>query len=253
MRPETFGAGLCSAVALFASLWSGLALATADGPDAFRVRDVRADDVLHLSEAPSAIAKRVGQIPPDGRGIANLGCVQTRNGRVMPDTDMKVGALWCRVRYRGQEGWASGRFLAEDAETAAPAKAGYPAEVARAVREARDGCKAFGAGPGFARSDLDLNGDGVKDWVLDHRHVECDGGSSMFCGNAGCLFEVFLSTPGGGFAKAYGSNVREYEFLPGHPATIRHELHGSACGRIGAEECRRFLRAKGTTFVPDGR
>lgn len=100
--------------ALAATFPVGPAGATASGPDRFRVRRVAAGDVLHMREAPSRSSRQVGAIPHDGAGIVNLGCVQARGGAALPPSDRPRGAPWCRVRYAGVEGWASGRYLAEE-------------------------------------------------------------------------------------------------------------------------------------------
>lgn len=55
--------------------------ATAAGPDRFKVREVRADDTLALRDRPSAVDRKVAALPPNARGIENLGCVDGRTGR----------------------------------------------------------------------------------------------------------------------------------------------------------------------------
>jgi hypothetical protein len=52
----------------------GGAIADASGPDFFRVTGVAATDVLNIREAPDAGSVKIGEIPPDGDGIRNLGC-----------------------------------------------------------------------------------------------------------------------------------------------------------------------------------
>lgn len=78
------------------------ALATADGPDAFRVVGVQRGDVLWIRSGPSAGNSKVGAIPYDARGITNLGCRDFGN------------RIWCEVSYRGVTGWSNGRYLGED-------------------------------------------------------------------------------------------------------------------------------------------
>jgi len=112
MLPRSLALGLMVVAVLSAP--TPPARAAADGPDRFRVRGVTPDNVLNMRKDPSASAEQVGAIPHDGTGIENLGCVQVSGGRVLPDSDVPRGALWCRVRYSGIEGWASGRFLAEE-------------------------------------------------------------------------------------------------------------------------------------------
>jgi len=107
--PRTVLAALIASV-----LFTQPVCASSSGPDTFRVRRVAPNDVLHLRKAPSRSSEQVGSIPHDGTGIMNLGCVQVRGGKAVPASDAPRGALWCKVRYSGIEGWASSRYLAEE-------------------------------------------------------------------------------------------------------------------------------------------
>jgi hypothetical protein len=104
-------------------------------------------------------------------------------------------------------------------------------------------------GKGFV-ARRDINRDGVADFVLDYGRFECGGSSTFFCGTGGCLTQVFASLPNGGYAKVLGENVRQIAFrvVRGRPAMVL-DLHGSACGKIGAEPCPRTLFWNGRSFV----
>jgi len=67
------------------------------GPRSWRVVGVTPDDVLNMRTTPSPRGFVVAEIPFDAGGLRNLGC--------------QDGQSWCKVRYRGQEGWVNGRFL----------------------------------------------------------------------------------------------------------------------------------------------
>ena len=112
--------GLVVATAL--AVDPGSASATADGPDFFQVAGVAATDTLNLREAPDPHATKVGEIPPDGTCIRNLGCqggLTFREFTELPKSDqerrLKENPRWCRVEYRGMTGWVAGRFLREGA------------------------------------------------------------------------------------------------------------------------------------------
>ncbi len=94
------------------------AWATVDGPDFFSIREVAPNDVLYIREKPTATSPKLGQVPHDARGIRNLGCRAFLKGREVINSDIPLPGTthWCRVHYKGVEGWANGRFLAEDAE-----------------------------------------------------------------------------------------------------------------------------------------
>lgn len=112
-----------SLAGMLLALWSPVALATADGPDFFAVRDVAADDVLNIRAEPRASARRLGTIPPDGQCIRNLGCQGGLSleefTRLTPEQQkqrLRARPRWCKVQFQGVTGWVAGRHLGEGAE-----------------------------------------------------------------------------------------------------------------------------------------
>ena len=93
--------------------------ATADGPDYFAVSGVAAGSVLNIRAAPSTSGAKLGTIRHDGRHLRNLGC---QGGPTYAEWERMSAAdrararfqRWCKVRYRGIEGWVAGWFLTED-------------------------------------------------------------------------------------------------------------------------------------------
>jgi uncharacterized protein YraI len=108
------------AIALAVAAASGLAHATADGPDFYRVRGVSATSALNLRAEPSVQAPAIGRIPPDATCLRNLGCrggLTFEEFTTLSEADRKRRAeenpRWCKVEYRGTVGWVAGRYLAE--------------------------------------------------------------------------------------------------------------------------------------------
>ena len=66
--------------------------------DTFRVVNVASNDFLSIRSTPNTDGKLTGKIPPDARGIARVGECKD----------------WCRVRYKGNDGWVNSRYLAPD-------------------------------------------------------------------------------------------------------------------------------------------
>ncbi|WP_169054082.1 META domain-containing protein [Nitratireductor sp. XY-223] len=121
-----FTARLALAVGMLLAAVS-VALATADGPDFFMVRGVAADDVLNIRREPNPKAEKIGEIPPDGNGIENLGCEGGLSFAEWLDAteeerEASERRTWCRIAYDGIEGWVAGRYLEESAQQA-PANA----------------------------------------------------------------------------------------------------------------------------------
>lgn len=67
----------------------------------YRVTGVRADDVLRMRPDAGDTSSEVGQIPPAATDVERFEC------RVGPSGTTQ----WCRVRYRGVEGWVAARYL----------------------------------------------------------------------------------------------------------------------------------------------
>jgi hypothetical protein len=221
---------------------AGTAHATADGPDFFEVRGVTPNDVLFLRERPTANSPKVGQVPYNGKKLRNLGCSAVRDGKILPDSDLNAGPFWCRVRFGPVEGWANAKYLVEAAEAQpirSPARGqSYPASVASAINSNTATCDSFKGKPGFTRSDLDLNGDGTNDWIVDYGNLECDGSTSIFCGSGGCTLQVLISTSRSEWVVKFEDMVREYSFKPVRgKMVLRLEEHGIACGKPGTESC----------------
>jgi hypothetical protein len=92
-------------------------------PAFWAVTGVRSNDVLHLRDVPSADSKSLAGIPPNAHGLKNLGC---RRNQVPFEQWVKMSQAqrdaaqtkWCRVEYKGKQGWVAGRFLKGDDKTA---------------------------------------------------------------------------------------------------------------------------------------
>jgi hypothetical protein len=74
-------------------------------------------------------------------------------------------------------------FIHQDAGIpTAPISANEPNEIQEVIDEARARCRglrgAFSMPTGAVRSDIDLNSDGVNDYLIDNNIFECDRGTS---------------------------------------------------------------------------
>jgi hypothetical protein len=135
-------------------------------------------------------------------------------------------------------------------ETRPQVSQSLPPMVDAEIKKAQSSCapEHVTLGPGFV-TEIDINADGVKDYVLDYGKFICGNSSTYFCGTAGCTTQVFASLPGGGYVKALDENVRDIKFrtVKGRPAMIL-DLHGSMCGRVGAAQCGMTLYWNGAEF-----
>ena len=92
--------------------------AEADGPDFWDVTGVGEDDVLNIRAEASASSEKVGSVPPDGRGLRNLGCTDQMSysewQKATPEEREEAKRnRWCKISYEEITGWVAGRFLTE--------------------------------------------------------------------------------------------------------------------------------------------
>lgn len=111
-----------SAFAILILSAPGAALACADGPDFYGVRDVAADDVLNVRSGPSLDYSVIATLPPDATGLRNLDRVPVHlcSGNYDTLTDFEKNNLWTKIQWEGEGryvvGWVKSRFLGESAE-----------------------------------------------------------------------------------------------------------------------------------------
>src|SRR4051794_34396677 len=139
--------------------------------------------------------------------------------------------------------------------TAFPLAAATPEPVARATAELMQDCRGADGKPSLLpkfQTTLELNGDGQPDYLLDVAALNCAGAASFFCGTAGCPVMLFLSGSGGlkqelvTYAQAWSID------RAASPPALVLDLHGSACGKAGAEPCRKRYAWNGQAFVQLG-
>jgi hypothetical protein len=117
------GIGRAAGLAVALSLSHLAAAWAADEPPQFwAVTGVAADDTLHMRDVPHGDSKILVDIPPKAHGLKHLGCLKPEpsfDRWVDMTADERANAKleWCRVEYRGKQGWVAGRFLKPDGES----------------------------------------------------------------------------------------------------------------------------------------
>jgi hypothetical protein len=106
-------------LAALALLGGACAASAEDPPKSWAVTGVKANDVLHLRDVPSADSKSLARIPANARGLKHLGCRRNQPlmevwVRMSEKARHEAMTQWCRIEYRGQQGWVAGRFLKPD-------------------------------------------------------------------------------------------------------------------------------------------
>ncbi|AHB47156.1 peptide-binding protein [Hyphomicrobium nitrativorans NL23] len=101
------------------SNFAGHSVRADDRPRFWAVTGVAPGDVLNLRDVPHGDSKKLAGIPPDTRGLKHLGCLTPEPSldrwMIMTESERINAKLqWCRVEYRGMQGWVAARFLKPD-------------------------------------------------------------------------------------------------------------------------------------------
>jgi hypothetical protein len=145
-------------------------------------------------------------------------------------------------------------FLAACVLATAASAQSLPKVVQDAIDSSSKDChpEQFKQLKGFVRQQ-DVNGDGRPDFILNYGEAQCGDvpGGVYYCGTGGCLTQVFVSRDDGTYMQVLDENVRRLRFarIKGRSAMLI-DLHGSACGRAGAEPCAMTLYWNGNAFSP---
>jgi hypothetical protein len=150
-------------------------------------------------------------------------------------------------------------MLAVTASTAAPIqRSARPNAIDEAIREFHEGCAPHGRAV-FSRgfqTRTDLNGDGAPDYIFEAGYVSCrwrtrsgeEEAGGLWCGSAGCVL-VIVASGHRGYREVYSSNVQGWKLdRRGRFPIFKFGLHGSVCGRVGANTCYVNWGWNGKTF-----
>lgn len=132
-----------------------------------------------------------------------------------------------------------------------PAADTLPGEVQKIYDGLKADCKAAGGkfigDRGSFASEIEVTNDGRPDWVIEYAATRCTSfGHSAHCGTAGCSISI-LGSGRNGFTSIFNSNVRGWEVVEVAPRRkgLLMEVHGTACGGVGAERCRQTIAWNG--------
>ena len=98
-----------------------------------------------------------------------------------------------------------------------------PDNVRREVERSRDLCLSNGGTTGpieAALFEYDVDGDGLKDWIVDPRKLNCQGSRTVMCDDE-CSFHLYIGRPDGTFHGWVHITVVNWEVgrtLAGKPA-----------------------------------
>ncbi|HEY6256992.1 MAG TPA: hypothetical protein VIY51_14490 [Xanthobacteraceae bacterium] len=137
-------------------------------------------------------------------------------------------------------------------DAAGAAEAELPRDVLDELGAAARTCIASGATT-FAIEPMavirrDLNGDGRDDYIIDLHQATCEPGPGLST-TAGSILIILVARPRGHFVRVFRGPVRGYEIEDGNgPLTIRFQLHGAYCGKVGNDRCVKVRHITETPF-----
>ena len=158
--------------------------------------------------------------------------------------------------------------LATQAQAQAPARppgrvipaSALPATLRKAIAEDNAMCTDMGGKPGRPSKlvqFVDLNGDGLTDFIKDLGYYNCEGAASaMSAGQSGSAVTIFVGAPGGVAVEAYHAVVQGTKLIgPPGKQTLYVGVMGPDCGQKNAakkamadvEVCLRPLAWKAAT------
>jgi hypothetical protein len=121
------------------------------------------------------------------------------------------------------------------AQAAAPP---LPAAVAKAVKETAAMCTEVGgkADTSKAVHRVDLNGDGIEDYVFDVRGINCEGAASIY-GDREMGVSVYVGDGKGGAREAFNDSAFGMSLQgSGASAKLWLTVMGQACGKKPAKD-----------------
>ncbi len=152
---------------------------------AWRVINIRWNDVLNIREGPGKEYGIIYGLPPDARGISLGQCMQ------------RGPLVWCKVRYKCYSGWAARKYLARTAQGPRPDAGGRPANGYRVIGHTWPDMLNVRSGPGTqypVTSRIPDNGINVRVFNC----VSVPGYSWKWCrvdyrGNRGWAYAKYLA------------------------------------------------------------
>lgn len=173
---------------------------------------------------------------------------ELRRGR---DASIEVETDVGRERFSFTLAGSSAAIAKTEASCPVPPPPAVSDPVAEARRELNGECEGLGplgVSDDFVRT-TDFDSDGIEDMILNYGAISCGTYGAMYCGSAGCSQTLWRGTGEGTYTAIWGGHV--YNVVPAGQGRVTLELHGSACGKTGASECRKTFRVGTGELVPE--
>jgi hypothetical protein len=158
------------------------------------------------------------------------------------------------TRHRVSRSSLAACLAAIAALSLAPARAAEPPEnIAEAVAEAAQACRAVGGSPDTdaVLSAQDLNGDGGDDWIADFAKLKCDGAKNFLCNDRGCTLHLYFWDGDAAWDLVFEDFVKAYKFSTSGNTHLMHvTTSGIPCNKPVEETCTYTYRLDKEAVVP---
>ena len=97
---------------------------------------------------------------------------------------------------------------------------------------------------------IDINNDGLLDYVVNEGAIICDGDRGPGCNEEGCPYNFYLQVKEGGYFMIATAQMYGYDFVKrfGNMVFVL-KMHARYCDRTDAKPCEMTVRVRGTTFL----
>lgn len=187
------------------------------------------------SVEPSAgICKQLGDF--SARQVSSVTCAaMDRNGKQYEFAFESDGSP---ITVKGSTDERISQSTTTISQTPPPSKSSVslPPMILAATNDEMKDCGAKEI-PEAAVTNLDLNGDGINDYIVDFEKI-FENVTGCSCGTAGCPREFWVSETGS-FVKSFSQKIQGIERIENGPQgrTIILGMHGSACNQVGSKAC----------------
>ncbi|WP_249779325.1 energy transducer TonB [Bradyrhizobium sediminis] len=187
-----------------------------------------------LVEPSAGICKQLGNFP--ARQVSSITCtVMDRNGN---QYELAFESDGSPISAKGPKDERISQSTPTISQTPTPSKSSVslPPAIRAATNEEMKDCGAKEI-PEAAVTSLDLNGDGVNDYIIDFEKI-FENVSGCSCGSAGCPRDFWVSETGS-FVKSFSQKIQGIERIENglQGQTVILGTHGSTCNQVGSNAC----------------
>lgn len=204
----------------------------------------RINGIVQPTVEPSAgVCKQIGNF--SARSVSSISCTAMDRGGRQYQLEFESDGSPIVVKGQKDERISGSSPALSQTTTTPNNNASLPAVIRAATLEVMKDCPAKEI-PETAITITDLNGDGVKDYIVNFDAI-FENVSGCSCGTAGCPYDFWVSA-NGTFVKSFSQRIQSISRIGNSSLgrTVTFDTHGSACNQVGSTPCHFMLRWDGS-------